>query len=169
MKERDLQAEEAFARCCVDQLHAFSGERGQRCAQIVDLVGHVMHPRAALGQELAHRRVVAGWREQLDTAVADEHGSRLDALGENRRAMLDPGAEKTGIRSESLVEVADRDSDVMNAADVHASDANEGSSHREELEAVAEWVRGVKALVSGKLAVPADLADALGEQPKLVR
>lgn len=169
MNERDLQAEEALARCCVDELHALTGEREQRGVQVVHLVGHMVHSRPSLGEELGHGRIVAGRREQLDASDADQHGRCLDALFGNRRAMLEPGAEKSGIRLESLVEVVDGDPEVMDAADVHASDANEGSAGGEELEAVAERVHGVKALVRGKLVVPAHLADPFGEGPQLGR
>lgn len=167
MNERDLQAEEALARCCVDELYALTGESGQRGTQVVHFVGHVVHSRPSLGEELAHRRIVAGRREQLDAAVTDQHGRCLDTLVGNRRAVLELSAEKSGIRVQSFVEVVDGDSEMMDAANVHASDANEGSEGSEELEAVAEWVRGIKTLVPGKLVVPEHLADALGEGPQL--
>jgi hypothetical protein len=127
-----------------------------------------VHAWAAVREELAHRRIVAGRREELDTAVADQHGRRLDALTGNRRAMLELSAEKSGVRIQSFVEVVDGHSEMMDPADVHASDANEGSEGSEELEAVAKWVRGVKALVPGKLVVPAHLTHALGEGSQLI-
>ena len=67
--ERDLQAEEPKARAVVDQLGPFRGELVEDGADVVDLVGDVMHPGAALGEEAADRRFLAGRRQQLDAAA----------------------------------------------------------------------------------------------------
>src|SRR4051794_34161363 len=52
MDECDLEAEEALPRLLVDQLRSFVGEPGERRAQVVDLVGDVVHPGPSLRQEL---------------------------------------------------------------------------------------------------------------------
>ena len=76
-------------------------------------------PWPALRQEPADRRVLAERREQLDPAVADEHGRRLDALLLDEAAVLELGAEEPRVRRDRLVEVADGDADVMDAAGDH--------------------------------------------------
>ena len=144
MQERDLEAEQALARARVDELYAFTGESRERDMDIVDLVGDVVHPGAALGEELADRGVGSDGCEQLDAAVADEHGRCLDALVGNGRAVLQGCAEKAGVGVEGLVEVVDGDAEVMNAACVHPGDANEGSASGEELEPIAEGIRSEK-------------------------
>ena len=59
MDEGDLRARTAPAAARVDQLGARRGEPGERGADVVDLVGDVVHPRPALGEEPPDRRVVA--------------------------------------------------------------------------------------------------------------
>src|SRR4051795_12351630 len=71
MDERDLQAEEPTPRRLVDQLRALGGELVDRRADVVDLVGDVVHAGPAVGEELTDRRVVAECGEQLDPAGAD--------------------------------------------------------------------------------------------------
>src|SRR5438132_228622 len=82
----------------------------------VDLVGDVVHPRPALGQEAADRRVVARGRKQLDAAGADAQTCRLDALVGDNLAVLELGAEEPLVRRERLVEVFDRDAEVVDPA-----------------------------------------------------
>ena len=79
-------------------------------------------PGPALCEELADGRVVAERGEQLDPARADADGRRLDALLLDALAMLDAAAEEPLVRSHRLVEVRDRDADVMDAACLHAGD-----------------------------------------------
>src|SRR5437763_5674662 len=104
MDERDLEAEEPRPRLFVDQLRARVGEVRERAAQVVHLVGDVVHSRPALGQEPADGSVVAGRREQLDTARPDTNRSCLDALVRHDLAVLELGAEATGVGGQRLVE-----------------------------------------------------------------
>ena len=53
-----------------------------------------MYAGAALGEKPADRRIVAGRGEELDPALADEDGRRLDALLRDRVAVLELGAEQ---------------------------------------------------------------------------
>src|SRR5260370_42479667 len=78
--EGDLEAEQALARRGVDQLSALLGELGEGRRNIVHLVGDVVHPRPAVGDEPADRGVVAECREELDAAISDPHRRGLDAL-----------------------------------------------------------------------------------------
>jgi hypothetical protein len=81
-----------------------------------------VHPRAALREEPADGRVLAECREQLDAAVTDPHRRRLDALLLDTLAMLEPAAEQALVRRHRLVEVCDRDPDVVNASCFHPPD-----------------------------------------------
>src|SRR5580765_949422 len=78
--EGDLQTEEAGARMVVDQLDAVGLELAERHLEIGDLVRDVVHPGASLGEEPAHRRLLAECGDELDAAVADTQRRRLDAL-----------------------------------------------------------------------------------------
>src|SRR5438034_6552864 len=78
--ERDLEPEEAAVRLLVDQLDALGRETSELVPQIADFVRHVMHPGAALGQELADRRLLAERCQQLDAALATPVSVRFHAL-----------------------------------------------------------------------------------------
>ena len=69
--ERDLETEESLPRLLVDQLGTLVGELRERRADVVDLVGDVVHPRPALREKPADVRVGAEGREELDPALAD--------------------------------------------------------------------------------------------------
>jgi hypothetical protein len=123
MHERDLQAEHAAPRGRVDQLGTGGRQVRQRRRDVVDLVGDVVHAGAALGQELADRRVVSERGEQLDPAFAETHRRRLDALIVDPLAMLEPAAEQALVRRDGRIEVLDCDADVMDRACLHRRDA----------------------------------------------
>src|SRR5439155_16158962 len=80
MDEGDLQAEEPKARLGVDQLGSLLGQPLERAAKVVDLVGHVVHPGASLGEEPADGRIRPGRGQQLEAALSDADGRSLDAL-----------------------------------------------------------------------------------------
>src|ERR687898_1858209 len=126
MDEGDLEAEEPLPRLLVDQVGACGGQAVELGANVADLVGDVVHPRAAPGQELADWRLVAERREQLDAAGADEHGSRLDTLVLDERTVLELGAEKAHVGIERLVQVLDGHAEMVDAAENHGIDANGG-------------------------------------------
>ena len=122
MHERDLQAEHPAPRLGVDQLGAVAGEVLEDDAHVLDLVGHVVHARTAGCDELPDRCVVPERREQLDAAPADAHRRRLDALILDADAVLESGAEVALVRRDRLVEIGDREADVMDPAGIHVSD-----------------------------------------------
>src|SRR5438128_1085004 len=93
MEKRDLEAEEAAARLLVDELDALVSELVERAAHVVDLVRHVVHPRAALGEELADGSVLTERGEQLDPPFADAERRGLDPLLRHVLAMLEPRTE----------------------------------------------------------------------------
>lgn len=80
---------------------------------VLDLVRDVVHPRAAVGEETADGSVVAERTQQLEPALPDADGRRLDSLLLDPRAMLDPRAEETPVRVERTFEILDRQTDVM--------------------------------------------------------
>ena len=133
----NLQAEHADPRDGVDQLDTVGRETCQRETDIVDLVRQVVNAWPAPREEASHRRVLAGWREQLDPAPADEDGRRLDTLLGDGFAVLEGGPEEADIGLDGLVEVGDSDADVMDAARVHARDA----TARRPAQAAAGWHR----------------------------
>ena len=116
MDEGDLEAEHAAARRLVDQLDTLVREVSEGCAEVLDLVRDVVHPRAALREEAADGRVLAERAEQLEPAVAHADERRFDALLLNPRSLLDPGAEEALVRVERAVEILDRKADVMDGA-----------------------------------------------------
>jgi hypothetical protein len=121
--ERDLEPEEPTPRMLVDQLRAVCRELAQGLADIVDLVGDVVHPRPPLGEKLPDRSLGAERREQLDAIRADPQRCGLDALARNRLAVLELGAEEALVGCDRLVEILDRDAEVMDSARLHAADA----------------------------------------------
>jgi hypothetical protein len=107
MHESDLHAEETGTRDVVDHVHTLSSEVGKATWQIVDRVGDVVHPGAALREEATDGRVLTECAQQLEAALADADGCRLDALLVHARAMLEPRAEETLVRVERAVEILD--------------------------------------------------------------
>src|SRR6266498_4521865 len=77
VQEGDARAADARARLLVDELQAALTQGGQRGLHVGDLVGDVMQPRAALGQEAPDRRLLAQRAQELDVALADVEQDRL--------------------------------------------------------------------------------------------
>jgi len=115
MDKGDLQAEQADARDGVDELDAVGGEGREYRPDVVDLVREVVNAGASPLEEAAYRRIPVRWCEQLDAAGADEDGRRLDTLLGDQVAMLEGGAEGSGVRLDGPVEVEHGDADVMKA------------------------------------------------------
>ena len=81
VQERDARAADAGARLLVDQRACRPRlSARERRVDVGHLVGDVVQARALLGEELAHGRVRAERREQLDVVLADVEQHRLDAL-----------------------------------------------------------------------------------------
>jgi hypothetical protein len=116
MDERNLEAEHPLARRLVDQLGAFVRQVRQRSADVVDLVRDVVHPRAALREEAADRRVVVQRAEQLEPALTHPDRRGLDSLVGHTRAALEPGPEEPLVRVERTVEILDRETDMVHRA-----------------------------------------------------
>ena len=113
MDESDLEAEHAASRRLVDQLGTHFREVRESRADVVDLIRDVVHPGAALGEEAADRSVLAQRAQQLQPALADADEGRFDPLLLHPRAVLEPRAEQALVGVERVVEVIDRETDVM--------------------------------------------------------
>jgi hypothetical protein len=116
MDEGDLETEHAASRRLVDQLGTRLREMGEGGADVLDLVGHVVHPRAVLRQETADGRVLIERAQKLQPALADADERRFDALLPHARTLLEPRAEETLVRVERAVEILDGQTDVMHRA-----------------------------------------------------
>ena len=116
MDEGDLEAEHAAPRSLVDQLGTCVREVGEGGADVAYLVRNVVHPRAALREEAADRRVLAQGAQQLEAALADADGCRLDTLLVHARTMLQPRTEEALVRVERAVEILDGQTHVMDGA-----------------------------------------------------
>ena len=66
----------------------------------------------------------------VSTESADENRGRLDALIGHHRAVLELRAEQPLVRPERLVEVLDRDAEMMDGARFHTRDASRVSPRR---------------------------------------
>ena len=108
MDEGDLEPEHAAPRRLVDQLGACVRKMCECRANVVDLVCDVMHAGAAVREEAADRRVLAQRAQQLQPALADANGRRLDALLLDTRPMLESRSEQPLVRIERAVEILDR-------------------------------------------------------------
>src|SRR5262245_22541885 len=95
--ERDFEAEQSAARPLVDQLDACPFEAPELRGDILDLVGDVVHPGAAVGEEPTDRRVASRGRQKLDPTSSEEHGRRLDALVADLVAVLERRAEQAPV------------------------------------------------------------------------
>jgi len=124
MHEGDLQAEESLPRLRVDQLDTGRHQLRERRADVLDLVGDVVHPRPSFREEPADRRVFTERGEQLDPVVADPHRRRLDALLLDTGAVLEPAAEQPLVGLKGLAEVHHGDADMMDAPRIHGRDAS---------------------------------------------
>jgi hypothetical protein len=116
MDERDLETEHATPRRLVDQLRTGLRKMLESGADVVDLVGHVVHSRAAVREEAAHGRVLVERAEQFEPARPDPDRRRLDTLLLNAGSVLEPGAEQALVGVERTVEILHCETNVVNGA-----------------------------------------------------
>ena len=123
MDERDLEPEQSSSRHGVDELRTPCLELLESAAEILRPEGDVVHPGSASGEKPPHGSVVAGRAHELDPTLSDEHRRGLDALLDERFAVLDQGPEEALVRRNRLVQIDDGDAEVVNAACPHSRDA----------------------------------------------
>ncbi len=123
MRERDPVAEEPGARALVDQLGAAGAEKLEHGVDVVNRVGDVVHAGPAPGDELRDRRLGVLRLEQLDPRVADEHVGGAEALA--LVAAFELRAEEPLVGRDRLVEVLDREAEVVDTAPGHRRDASD--------------------------------------------
>lgn len=119
MDESDLQPVEPRSRLAIDQLGSAGREVVESRRQILDLEGDVMHPRAALGEEPPHRRLLAQSGEQLDTVVTHPHRGGSHPLLLHRLAMLERRPEQPLVGLDRAVEVLHGHSEMVDCARIH--------------------------------------------------
>ncbi len=119
--KRDLEPEEPSMRTLVDQLGSFRSKLVERLADVLDLVRDVVHPWAALGEKLPDRRLLAERGEQLDAVLSDPQRGGLDALIRHGLAVLEQRTEEPLVGRNRLVEVGDRDAQMMDSPRLHAA------------------------------------------------
>jgi len=119
MDERDLEPEQPSMGLLVDHVDALLGELGQLLTQVAHLERDVMHTRSALREELADRRFRTERGEQLDAAFTDPNRRRLDPLRLDDVALLQLGAEQSAVGLDRLVQVLDRNSEMVDPLRPH--------------------------------------------------
>jgi hypothetical protein len=119
MDECDLEPKEALPRRLVDQVGPFGREPPELLEDILDLVGDVVHARAAVCEEPADGRLLTEGGKQLDPARTDEHRCGLDTLFLDTGPVLELGAEQALVRVDRVVQVVNGDAEMMDAADAH--------------------------------------------------
>src|SRR3954453_5312475 len=161
MQESDLRLPDAGARRLVDQPQALVAQPPQDGLDVVDLVGPVVQARAALGEELADRRIVVERGEQLDMVLPHVQQRRLDALRLHGLTVHQGEPISVDVEVDRLLEVAHREADVVDAPE-----------HRPESRQVA-WLRVRIALIanaaSGGGLDPEELAERMRRHGAEVR
>ena len=123
VEERDLPPEDAAPRPLVDELCPRRCEAGELGADVVDLEREVVHALPSPGEELADRGLRTPRGHQLDAAVAETEEGDVGALIIEGLAKLDLRAEEAPVGLDRLLEVLDRDPDVVETANRHPGDA----------------------------------------------
>jgi hypothetical protein len=121
MYESDLKPEQPRSRLLVDQLRAGGGELSERGADVRHLVGDVVHPGPATSEKSTDWSVLARRSEQFDATAADENRGSFDTLGFEVVSKLETRSEHPFVDRDRLLEVDNRDADMVNPARLHRS------------------------------------------------
>jgi len=122
MDECDFEPIEPPPRYLIDKLRARGVEIAEGAVDVVGRERDVMHAWTAPGEKAPDRRVLTAGHEQLDAAVAHTQRDGIDALALQRVPVLDARTEEPLPGLDCLVEIGDRNPEMMDAADVHAAD-----------------------------------------------
>src|SRR5215472_4623120 len=113
MDEGDRHAVQPDARLRVDELHAFGTRVGERLPDVRHGVGDVMQAGSSIGQELAHHRVPASGRYELELRTSHVEKRGVDPELLIGGSMGDAHAKARGVERDRLLEVLDDDADVV--------------------------------------------------------
>ncbi len=119
MHERDLEPEQSLTGTFVDQVGPRVRELGKGRVEIGNLIGDVVHPGAAFGEEPADRGVLPERLEQLDAAVADAERGGAYTLILDGCTVLDLSAEQPSVGRKRRVQVLHRNTEMMNPSRLH--------------------------------------------------
>src|SRR5436305_9602132 len=100
----------------IKQLPTRGGRLGERGADVIGGKGNVMDGLAPVLQELLDLRIGVQGRDQLDPAVSDRDHGDLDALILETFTATGKKAQPPLIDLDRLIEIANRDSDVVDPA-----------------------------------------------------
>ena len=117
VQKRHAAAADAGAGLLVYQGQAGAAHRVEGGLDVVRPVRHMVKAGAAPLEELPDRRIRPERPQQLDVALADAQQHRLDTLLLDRLAVLERHAEPLAVEPNGLVEVLDRDSDVIDSSE----------------------------------------------------
>jgi hypothetical protein len=123
VEECDLPPEDAAPRPLVDELGPGRRKAGEFRANVVDLEREVVHALPAPGKELADRGLRAPRRHQLDAALTEAEERDVSPLIIEGLAELDLRTEEALVGLDRLLEILDRDPDVVETANGHPGDA----------------------------------------------
>ena len=119
MDERNGGVAASRTWCFVDWRCARCDHRGQRLGTVVHPIANVVQTFAALFDGFGHRRVLVGWREQLDVALGHLQQCLFDAIGLNGLAMLNRCAECALVVVDCGIKVAYGNGNVVNLSQQH--------------------------------------------------
>ena len=111
--ERHLRPLGAWTRRLVDEADAARLEVGERRRNVLDAQRDVVDAGTALLDEFRNGRIGRGRFEQLQGGLSDRDEVRPDTLRPHVLGRLDVEAERVPVERQRLVDVLDRDADVI--------------------------------------------------------
>jgi hypothetical protein len=119
MDERDLVPAEPAPKHGLDQRRSARAELGGGRSDVGNLERDVVQAGPSPLEEPSDRRVRAQRGDELDTPSSDQEVGRLDAFVLDAPSQLDGGVEQTLVRRDRLLEIVDRERDVVNGVHLH--------------------------------------------------
>ena len=115
MDERDGPFR-ASPRRAVDELEAVDRQSGQLLGEVRDLEADVVEALALLREEARDTGCLVGRLDELDLRFADREERDPDPIGGDVLDLLETEAKEVAVEAERLVDRADHDRNVMDAA-----------------------------------------------------
>ncbi len=116
MNERDQRAFGSSARFLVHEADAFRFQHRERRPKILDAQRDVVQAGSAPLDVLGDRRVRGGGFEQFERRFANRNEMRAHALRPNLLRRIDVQTKGVAIERERLLDITDRDTDVIEAS-----------------------------------------------------